>query len=515
MGIEKDLVIGIDSSTQSTKAIAWNAQGRAVAEGRADISLLNPQMFHFEQSSDEWRQSCIVALQQLTKHVDPARIAAISISNQRETISFLNEEFQSIRPAMIWLDERSREEVDQFSAEIGPELIHRITGKPPDVTPVVYRLAWLRNHEPGVLNTCRWIADVHAFIAFMLTGRCATSWASADPLGIFDMESKQWSQPILKKLGIDSQQLPDLVPPGGEIGVVKRETAEVTGLAPGIPVVAGGGDGQIAGLGTGCIVPDHGYLTIGTGMAVGVWSPEYLCDRAYRTMGSCTGEGYILETVVRSGAFLINWFVDQFTPGRKLDPAIFEKLERECARIPVGSDGLLAVPYWSGVMSPYWNSNARGIMIGLSGNHRPAHVYRAILEGLALEQALQTELVESSGDIDIAFLYAIGGGAASALLCQIFSNAMGKPLRCLDTVEASSLGAAMIAAKSSGWFETYSETVAAMGGHVVAEYGPDEKAREQYLELSSIYRDIYPANLAINRKLMDFVDRQKQGSTSP
>ena len=103
----KDIVVGIDSSTQSTKAIAWTKTGEFVAEGRCPIDLLNPQLYRFEQNSRDWWDSCRVALRQLTEQVKSERIAGISISNQRETVAFVDEGGQDIRPAIVWLDERS------------------------------------------------------------------------------------------------------------------------------------------------------------------------------------------------------------------------------------------------------------------------------------------------------------------------------------------------------------------------------------------------------------------------
>ena len=183
----KDLVVGIDSSTQSTKAIAWTKTGEIVAEGRNPIELHNPRLYWFEQNSRDWWDSCQIALQQLTSQVKPERIAGISISNQRETLAFLDIEGKDIRPAMVWLDERSRKQVADLSSQIGADVIHDITGRPADTTPGLYRLAWLKENEPDAFASTKCFSDVQAFLVYKLSGKLKTGWFSADPLGYFDI----------------------------------------------------------------------------------------------------------------------------------------------------------------------------------------------------------------------------------------------------------------------------------------------------------------------------------------
>src|SRR6185312_1822999 len=140
----ESLVVGIDSSTQSCKAIAWNREGKAIAEGRAPLELAKPRPDFVEQEVADWWSAAQTALRQVTQAVDPRRIAAIAISNQRETVALIDAEGKAIGPASLWLDERAAGLVDRFAGEIGRERLHEITGKPIDVTPVVYRLKWLR-----------------------------------------------------------------------------------------------------------------------------------------------------------------------------------------------------------------------------------------------------------------------------------------------------------------------------------------------------------------------------------
>ncbi|MEM8755104.1 MAG: FGGY family carbohydrate kinase, partial [Pseudomonadota bacterium] len=311
----EEVVIGLDSSTQSTKAVAWSRDGEALAEGRAPIPMSTPAPGRFEQSPDDWRAAAAAALSELSAQIDPERVAGIAVSNQRETVGFLDEAGAPTRPAIVWLDERAASEIAPFSEAFGADQLHRLTGKPPDVTPVVYRLAWLRRHEPEALDRTAKIVDVHGRLTGWLTGEPTASWTSADPFGVFEIEAKDWSAEILDALGLDKGKFAALARPGAPVGEVTKAAAEATGLRPGTPVFAGGGDGQCAGLGVDAARPGVVYLNLGTALITGAWSDGPRIGPDWRTMTSPTGEGYFLEGCQRAGTVLLDWFVGAFVGG--------------------------------------------------------------------------------------------------------------------------------------------------------------------------------------------------------
>lgn len=506
MSSSRDLVVGIDSSTQSTKAIAWTRDGRAEAEGRAPLALSNPKLYHFEQDPESWWVACVASLKELLSKVSADRIAGIAISNQRETVAFLDEHGQALRPGILWLDERARHEVDDLSAELGAETIHRITGRYPDITPCVYSYLWIKRHEPEVFAKTACFADVQTFLVNRLSGGLKTGWISADPMGLFDLQAKQWSPEILGALGLEASKMPAAHPPGTHLGGINEEAATETGLRAGTPLFAAGGDGQLAGLGTNCTRPGRAYINLGTALVSGVWSPTYVYDKAWRTEIAAQGEGYILENCLRSGAFLINWFVDRFMPDGRSDPEVFEKLEEAASAIPRGCEGLMALPYWSGVMDPHWDTAARGCLVGFGAGHGPAHVYRALIEGMTLDQVMRSQLMERNTGTEINELLAIGGGAASPLWRQMLADACGKAVLISDTVEASALGAGMIAAYGAGWYASIVDAAEAMTG-ATEVIEPDAKSGKEYQELLEIYRGLYSATAETNRKLVAFASR--------
>lgn len=496
-----DVVIGIDSSTNATKAIAWDSHGKNVAEGSCPIPLASPHPGYYEQNPGDWWSSLVTALQKITHQIDKERIKAIAIANQRETFVALNREGEPVRPAIIWLDERCKGQVDKFAGIIGEDKIHSITGKPKDYAPVVYRLAWMKEHENELYRKVFKFSDVNSYLVQRLTGHYKTSWASADPLGIFDIENKIWSSEILGELEINPDQLPEAYCPGTILGDVTDSAAELTGLKRGTPVVAGGGDGQSAGLGVNALSINRAYLNLGTAVVSGIYNKDYVVDRAFRTMASCSGDGYYCETSLRSGTFLIEWFLQQVL---KINAAsqvnIYRDLEEEANQIQAGCEGLLILPYWNAVMNPFWDPDARGCIIGLTSGHHRGHLYRAILEGIAMEQSLATESAEQAVGGRIKEFALIGGGAKSKLWRQIIADVCNKSVMHMDTEEASSLGAGISATVASGWFSSFEEAAKAMT-HVHSITEPIHQNVRLYQDLKIIYKDIYPMTRGICKKL--------------
>lgn len=499
--MKPDLFIGIDSSTTATKVIAWDSVGRSIAQSSCSIPLSSPKSCWYEQDPENWWSSAVKALRDLLQQVDKERIAAIAVANQRETFAALDSKGDPVRPAIIWLDERCREQVDKFAQLFGDENLHRITGKPKDYAPVVYRLAWMKEHEPELYKKASVFSDVQAYLVNKLTGSIKTSWASADPMGIFDLERKEWSQEILKQLDITPDKLPVAACPGTLLGYVTEASARLTGLRAGTPVAAGGGDGQSAGLGVNALTPSRAYLNLGTAVVSGSFIQNYIVDKAFRTMAACSDEGYYCETSLRSGSFLIDWFLNKVVkadlPGQT---EIYEIMEEEAGRTEAGSEGLFVLPYWNAVMNPYWDPDARGCIIGLSSGHGRGHIYRAILEGIAMEQTLATDLVEKAAGINIEEFAVIGGGAKSSLWRQIISDTSGRKVLQMATAEASALGAGISAAVMAGRFSSFKQAADSMT-HVISETHPNPENAKRYRELLQIYRDIYPNIRGIFRKI--------------
>ena len=337
------------------------------------IPSSNPLPGHFEQDPEDWWRALTDALRQVAAAVGAERIAALSIAHQRESFTLLDEEGSALIPAILWLDERSRRQVDELSGRLGREQIRDWSGKPPDPTPALYALAWLEEHRPEDLRKAAAMVDTGGFLIHRLTGRLVTSLASADPLGLVDIAAGRWHPDLVAASGLQPGQLPGLVAPGSVVGEIEAEVAAAGGLSPRTLVVAGAGDGQAMGLGMGIAAEGRTYLSLGSGVVSGAYRSKVVTSDAFRTLVSPTGTGFMLETVLRSGMQLVDWIV------RLTASPSAPALEAAARKVAPGSEGVLVLPYWSGVMSPYWDGAARGAIVGLSLGHAPAtpHARRA------------------------------------------------------------------------------------------------------------------------------------------
>ncbi len=481
-------VIGIDSSTQSTKAIVWNEKGQPVSEGRAPISMKMPQPGHAEQDPEEWWDSFIIALRQALQKIDPKRVEGLSISNQRETVAFLDQDGTSLHDAMVWLDERAANEVGGLCEVLEGEKIHKISGKPIDPTPVLYRLKWLSKNKPKVLEKTHRILDVQGYLVFRLTGTAKTSWTSADPFGTFDIHKKVWSSTLLDQVGVRTNQFPEALCPGKEIGRISEKITSEFNLPINLKIFAGGGDGQCAGLGVNAIAGGRAYLNLGTAIIAGASSQDLRLSNFWRTLISPTGQGYFLEAVQRAGAFFVNWFLECLGSGERT-PETFAKLDEQASKIDIGSEGVLVQTHLSGCMDPHWDPQAFGTFLGLRTHHTQAHLYRASLEALTLESARAMQKMVSEG-VELRKINAIGGGAQSHLWMKMIADATQLPVQRSLSNEASALGAGISAAVGAGWFASFEEAAAAMTNEAEL-IEPDQNVAEKWQDLSMRQSKIY------------------------
>lgn len=496
MQTDERYVIGVDSSTQSVKAIAWTPDGTPLAEGRARHVISTPHPLHAEQNAEDWWTAATAALSSLMQKIDPVRVEGIAISNQRETMVLVDRNYQPLAPATLWLDRRAQDIVPLLAQEIGAERLHAISGKPIDVIPCVNRLRYYREYQPELLDQTAHILSVHDFLTMKLTGTPQASWTSGCPFGILDIKNKAWSREILDHLQIPLEKLPALHPPGTNIGKVTIEAAMATGLPVGTPVYAGGGDGNCAGLGVNAIRPGAVYLNLGTAVVGGCWSAMPVLSQYWRTIVSPDGNGYLLESVQRGGAYFINWLIDSFAGGRS-DSNIFERLESEASNLPVGSGGVTALSYLMGCMDPHWDKSARAGFIGLGPETGMGHLYRASLEAITLEFVRSLTEMRRSG-VAATRIYVIGGGASNRLWRQMVADASGLPvIRCLSN-EASALGSGISAAVGAGWFPDFHSGANAMS-RLAEEVEPDDGAADDWATLSRRQANLYFAVRDLDR----------------
>ena len=433
--LDADFVVGLDCSTHGAKAIAWDRIGNPVAEGRSSYELNCPRPGWYQQDPSSWSQAAIVALAQVARSVGP-RIRAVALSNQRETFAGIDSHGIAVRPAIVWMNSAPGTRLPSLRTTLGDEPFHRISGKPLSITPSISKLLWIRRHEPEAFaRAVRWLQNVQAWVARALTGLDVTSVGAADPMGLIDIARADWSDELLGACGLDRDRVPRLIPSGSIAGPILPAVSAATGLPQGTPVVLTAGDGQSAALGAGVHALDTAYLNLGTAIVSGTVGPRLLIDRAFRTMSGALPSTFLLESDLKGGTFTVDWLCSAILR-KSFSPA---QLERDAVSLQPGSEGLLLLPYFAGVMNPFWDDDASGALVGLRAAHGPAHVYRAILEGITIEQRLHLEAIERVTGAPILRVHAVGGGASSALWCRILADVLQRPILRARWTEATSL----------------------------------------------------------------------------
>ncbi|MCB2176886.1 MAG: xylulose kinase [Actinomycetales bacterium] len=480
-----DLVVALDLSTTAAKAVVLDAQGVSHGEAARPLATSQPHPAWHEQDAGEWWAAARGAIAGAVEQVDASRVGAVCVTHQRESFVCLGSDGAPLRPAILWVDGRAGAEI----AELGTAEVHRLSGKPPDTTPALYKLAWLSRHEPDVLARADRVGDVQAYLAWRLTGRWATSLAAADTLGLVDLASGTWSSELARLAGVRLGQLPELVPTGELIGSITPTAATELGLAGPVPLVAGLGDGQSAGLALRADEPGTAYLNLGTSMVLGVRADAYLADPAFRTLAGMAPDSFTLETVLNAAAYLAGWCRRELGDPALDDAASLAWFEDAAAQVPPGSEGLLTLPYWNAAQTPYWDPSARGATIGWHGRHTRAHAYRSVLEGVALELRLHLENLERATGQQVRTIRAVGGGARSDLWVGIVTGVTQRPVEVCSAGEVSAAGAGLLA---HAWLAGHPGRVAAAPppGQMVA---PDPAVAETYGRLFEVYRGLYPS----------------------
>ncbi len=489
------LVLGLDCSTSACKAIVWDRDGNAIARGQSSLSLLMPRPGWHEQSAEDWWASTILAIRQAVRQIDSRRLKTLCITHQRETFVSVDEHGQPLINGILWMDERARELLPHLELVFGQEDFHRLTGKRLSVNLTITKIAWLKEYRSDIFARTSKYLDVHSFLVHRLTGLYCTGWGCADPTGLFDIQNNCWAEAVLSEIGIRPDQLPEVYPPGTTVGTILPSAAEACGLPTGLSIVAGIGDGQASGLGVNITSPGDAYLSLGTSVVSGTYSDQYVFNPAFRTMTSGMPGSYLLETVLLGGGYTLSWFMEKMAGQPGQDAVRLQAFyEQAASNISPGSAGLVVVPYWNSVLGPYWDPAASGIVVGWHGDHQLAHLYRAILEGVAFEQYLSMLGVEEALGQTVRRYIAIGGGARSDLWCQIVADISNKPVFRATTTDAATLGAGILAATAAGCFANSHQAAQEMTHILPQPMEPDPLRHDFYQRLfTEVYRPLFPA----------------------
>jgi xylulokinase len=483
-------VLGIDVSTTATKAVLIDESGTVSGVGAAEYGFEVPQPLWSEQEPGLWWDGAVAAIRSVLATTGTAGndVAAIGLTGQMHGLVLLDERNEVLRPAILWNDQRTAAECDAIRAAVGPDRLIAITGNDALTGFTAPKLVWVRDHEPDVW---RQIAHVHLpkdFVRLRLTGDHAVDKADGAGTILFDLAARDWSPEMLDALGVDRRWLPETFEGPDVTGLVSAAAAEATGLRPGTPVVAGGGDQAANAVGLGAVEPGTPVLSLGTSGVVFAPTAQPIIESGGRVHAFCHSvpDRWHLMSVMLSAAGSLRWYRDTVAPS-----VSYGDLTDAAADVAAGSDGLWFLPYLSGERSPHPDPLARGAFVGLTVGHERRHLTRAVLEGVAFGLRDGLDLMVETGMPVPTRIRASGGGTASPVWRQILADVLDAEIATVGTTEGAAYGAGVLAAVGAGWHPSVvAVTDAWVKATVAAAPGPDAAI---YRERHAGYRALYPA----------------------
>ena len=485
------MIISHDLGTTGDKATLVSNDGEVLAAVTSAYGTDFGPRGKAEQDPEDWWTALCAATQDLLRQasVRAEDIEVVSFSGQMMGAVLLDRSGAPVRPAIIWADTRSVAQTGTLVERVGMAEGYKITGHRLNPTYSLSKIMWVRDQEPEVFARARTVVLAKDFVAYRLTGVLATDPSDASSTNAYDQAAGEWSTELIEAADLPRSLFPDIVPSTAVIGQVTADAARATGLIAGTPVVMGGGDGPMGALGAGIIAPESGaYAYLGSSSWVSVAADAPLHDPQMRSMtfNHVLPGRYVPTATMQAGGASLEWVIDVLAPGQD---DRYTRLLAEAADVPASEDGLYFLPHLLGERSPYWNPAARAVFAGLGRHHGPAHLTRAVLEGVAFN--LYTGLlafVENGTPIDA--VDAIGGAANSRLLLQIFADVWGVPVTSRNLVdEATAVGAAIVGGVGVGIFDDFA--VAGRFSSQLTSQTPEPARHERYGREYALFMEAY------------------------
>ena len=453
-----DAVIGVDIGTQSTKAVLVTADGAILGQASRGYAPDTPRPNWAEQHAGVWLAAVEQAVAEVAAMAAAAEVKAICVSSLYGGSGIpVDSAIEPLHPCLIWMDRRAEAQVAWVERTVDVERLRAVTGNGVNSYYGFTKMLWLRDERPEVWGRTAYLLPPNAWVIHRLTGQLAVDHCSAGNIGgVYDIAARGWSGEMLDGLGIPRRMMPArLVQSTDIVGGLLPSVAARLGLPSGVPVVAGGVDAAIATYAAGVTEPGEQVAMIGTSMCWGTIAPVADASLGLVSMPYVVNGGrdlYVFGGASTAGA-CVSWFRDQFcqaemAAGREqgTDPHVL--LEQAAAAITPGSDGLVFLPYLMGERSPIWDGEASGAFIGLNLFHTRAHLYRAVLEGVAY--ALRHNMEAVSGARLSERLIVVGGAARSDVWMQTIADVTGFVVWTIREDVEAALGAARLGAIGVG-----------------------------------------------------------------
>ena len=479
--------IGVDLGTSAVKLLLVDEAGQIWHTVSKEYPLFFPHPGWSEQNPEDWWAACVAGIGELLEGFDAGKVAGIGVGGQMHGLVALDSGDRVLRPAILWNDGRTAEEVRYLNQEIGTARLSALTANIAFAGFTAPKLLWMRRHEPELFEKIAKIMLPKDYINYRLTGVHSCDYSDASGMLLLDVQHKCWSKEMLDICGVTERQMPRLFESYQVIGTLCAGAADALGLPAGVQVVAGAGDNAAAAIGTGTIGDGRCNISLGTSGTIFISSAEFGVDphNALHAFAHADG-GYHLMGCMLSAASCNKWFCDDI-----LRTEDYGAEQAAIAEERLGRNDVYFLPYLMGERSPINDVNARGTFIGMTMNTPRADMVQAVLEGVAFAIRDSFEVAKSLG-VHISRSNICGGGSKSALWRRIMANVLNLPLDMLKMEQGPGYGAAILAMVGCGAYGTVQDAVSRLVE--VADTTPVEpELAARYEERYQKFRRIYPS----------------------
>ncbi len=489
-----EYLLTIDAGTTSIKVGIFQTNGDLKAISTKEYTLLTPSSTRVELPVDVYWSACKNGIADVLKSskINPKTIVALSISSQGETLIPIDKKGKALKNAIVWLDTRAKNEAFEISKVFPLDEFYHTTGLP-DINPTwpVAKILWIKKNEPDIFNRTFKFLLLKDYLIFKLTREFVTEPTVSSSTGFLKLKERKWWDDMLSFIGIKEDQLPKIVKSEEVVGKIFPEIALELGLSNNTVVVAGAMDQMTGAIGAGNIAPGIITETTGTALALiaTVDEPVYDPKRRVPCSSHAIPGRFVLMPYSETSGIVLRWFRDTFGINDKGEKEDYDALMQLAKAVPAGSEGLLALPHFTGTFCPDFNPEARGAFVGISFNHTRAHFVRALVESVSFMLRENVELLREL-EIKVEKVKSLGGAAKSDFWLQIKSDVLNVLIDVPKCNEAASLGAAILAGVGAKVYESVEEAVK-IAVSTKKTFVPRQKNVSIYQEVYQKYLNLY------------------------
>ena len=492
-------LLGIDYGTGGAKACIINEEADVLAYAYREYPIVIEKPGWSEHKPElYWEIACQLIRECLYKaHIDPREIKCVGTSSALPCLVMIDRELNPINNAYNLMDRRAVAEAQWLKDKIGSREIFEVTGNRLEDHPAIVNLLWEKNNRPDAFARIYKALTIDGFIRLRLTGKCTLNYSNAAFYGVaYNIRANRFEEAILDRIGIPLGMLPDLYPCESIVGETQPNAAAQTGLASGIPVVAGQADCNAGWIGAGAIDEGDTQMNLGTCGNFGVIHKD---DRFLDSMIACaytvdSSHTYVTIPTTTTGGQCLRFIRDSLSHmevamGALTGISPYVMLDREAEQAPPGSEGLVMLPYLMGERTPIWDADARGVIFGLSLNHNKSHIVRAMMESVAYALYDSFRIIQASGKKIKSPIILNEGGAVSAVWRRIITDVFDVPTAMVKNRAGAPYGDAILAGVGAGIFKDYA--IAKRRAEYTEYIEPIKENHHLYRELFQIYKSIY------------------------